>query len=397
MESESIWTKDFIMVVLMNLFTFIYFYASLTILPVYTLQELGGTESEAGLLISAFMLSAILARPFSGALIDRFGKKQMALISVILFALSSFLYIVIQDIYPLIGVRFFQGIWFSIMTTVTSAIAADLVPVKRRGEGLGYFAMSMNLAVVIGPFIALSLLNDIEFPTMFALFSGIVTIGILCTIFIRVPHKNEQTAAVVKLSFSNMFEKGAVRISVVGLFVAFCYSSVISFISVYAKSLGLIETSSYFFLVYAMTMILTRPFIGKLFDKIGPGIVIYPAIIIFSIGLCLLAMTNSGPMLLISGAVIGAGYGSITPCLQTLAIQASPINRSGYATATYFAFMDTGIAVGSFVFGLIVGDIGFANIYLFTGMFAIINLFLYTWSRKPINREKSNSVSITES
>ncbi|EME73447.1 MFS transporter [Bacillus sonorensis] len=395
-QSEPIWTRDFIMVVLINLFIFVYFYAFLTVLPVYTMQELGGSESQGGLLISGFMLSAIFARPFSGAVIERFGKKRMALLSVILFTLSSFLYIVIQDIYVLLGLRFFQGIWFSIITTVTSAIAADLIPAARRGEGLGYFAMSMNLAVVIGPFIALNLLNNISFTALFALFSGVVTIGILCTALVRIPKGNDRTSAVFKLSFSNMFEKGALRIATVGLFVSFCYSSVISFISVYAKSLGLIETSSYFFIVFAVAMMVTRPFTGKLYDKVGPGVVIYPSIIIFSIGLCLLAFTNSSGMLLLSGAVIGMGYGSITPCLQTLAIQASPKHRSGYATATYFTLFDSGIAVGSFVFGLVVSQTGFSNIYLFTGIFVLINLFLYTWSQKSALLKEEQNISIAD-
>lgn len=91
-QTEPIWTRDFIMVVLINLFIFVYFYALLTVLPVYAMQELGGSESEGGLLISGFMLSAIFARPFSGAVIERFGKKRMALISVVLFTLASFLY-----------------------------------------------------------------------------------------------------------------------------------------------------------------------------------------------------------------------------------------------------------------------------------------------------------------
>ncbi|MBU8788965.1 MULTISPECIES: MFS transporter [Bacillus] len=395
-QSEPIWTKDFIMVVLMNLFIFVYFYALLTILPVYTMQELGDTESQGGLLISGFLLSAIFARPFSGAIIERFGKKRMALVSVILFTLSSLLFISVQNIYVLLGIRFFQGIWFSIITTVTSAIAADLIPPARRGEGLGYFAMSMNLAVVIGPFIALNLLDKISFTALFALFSGIVAVGILCTALVRIPKENDTTSAVFKLSFSNMFEKGAMRIAIVGLFVSFCYSSVISFISVYAKSLGLIQTSSYFFMIFAVAMMVTRPFTGKLYDRVGPGVVIYPSIILFSIGLCLLAFTNSGAMLLLSGAVIGMGYGSITPCLQTLAIQASPQHRSGYATATYFTLFDSGIAVGSFVFGLIVAQTGFSNIYLFTGVFVLVNLLLYTWSRKPALLKEKRNISIAD-
>ena len=395
-QAEPIWTRDFIMVVLINLFIFVYFYALLTVLPVYAMQELGGSESEGGLLISGFMLSAIFARPFSGAVIERFGKKRMALISVVLFTLASFLYIFIHDIYLLLGIRFFQGIWFSIITTVTSAIAADLIPPARRGEGLGYFAMSMNLAVVIGPFIALNLLDKMSFSDLFILFSGIVTVAILCTALVRIAKGNDIRSAVFRLSFSNMFEKGAIRIATVGLFVSFCYSSVISFISVYAKSLGLIEASSYFFMVFAVTMMITRPFTGKLYDKVGPGVVIYPSIIIFCAGLFLLAFTNSSAMLLLSGAVIGIGYGSITPCLQTLAIQSSPPHRSGYATATYFTLFDTGIAVGSYVFGLVVAQAGFSNIYLFSGVFVLINLFLYTWSQKPASAKEKRDISMAE-
>ncbi len=219
----------------------------------------------------------------------------MALISVVLFTLASFLYIYIHDIYLLLGIRFFQGIWFSIITTVTSAIAADLIPPARRGEGLGYFAMSMNLAVVIGPFIALNLLDKMSFSDLFILFSGIVTVAILCTALVRIPKGSDIRSAVFRLSFSNMFEKGAIRIATVGLFVSFCYSSVISFISVYAKSLGLIEASSYFFMVFAVTMMITRPFTENCMIKSAPESSFIRPLSFFAPGFsCLLSQTAAG-------------------------------------------------------------------------------------------------------
>ncbi|XYR61073.1 MFS transporter [Bacillus amyloliquefaciens] len=81
-KSDSIWTKDFIMVVLVNLFVFVFFYTFLAVLPIYMIQELGGSESQGGLLISLFLLSAIITRPFSGAIIERFGKKRMTIVSL---------------------------------------------------------------------------------------------------------------------------------------------------------------------------------------------------------------------------------------------------------------------------------------------------------------------------
>ncbi|MCG8396451.1 MFS transporter [Bacillus atrophaeus] len=396
-KAEPIWTKDFIMVVLVNLFVFVFFYTFLAVLPIYMIQELGGTESQGGLLISLFLLSAIITRPFSGAIIERFGKKKMAVIALAVFALSSFLYMPVHDFYLLLALRFFQGIWFSILTTVTGAIAADIIPMKRRGEGLGYFAMSMNLAMAIGPFLGLSLVKVISFPVFFTIFAVFISLGFFVTLLIKVPKGTETGTTVFRFSFSDMFEKGALKIAIVGLFISFCYSSVTSFLSVYAKSIDLLNISGYFFVCFAVTMMLARPFTGKLFDRVGPGIVIYPSILIFSVGLCLLSFTNSGWMLLLSGAVIGLGYGSIVPCMQTLAIQNSPAHRSGFATATFFTFFDTGIAAGSYVFGLFVASAGFHAIYLSAGLFVLVSLVLYTWSRrKPLSLEAEGNVSIAD-
>ncbi|KAA6448024.1 MULTISPECIES: MFS transporter [Bacillus] len=396
-KAEPIWTKDFIMVVLVNLFVFVFFYTFLAVLPIYMIQELGGTESQGGLLISLFLLSAIITRPFSGPIIERFGKKRMAVIALAVFALSSFLYMPIHDFYLLLALRFFQGIWFSILTTVTGAIAADIIPMKRRGEGLGYFAMSMNLAMAIGPFLGLSLVKVISFPVFFTIFAVFISLGFFVTLLIKVPKGTETGTTVFRFSFSDMFEKGALKIAIVGLFISFCYSSVTSFLSVYAKSIDLLNISGYFFVCFAVTMMLARPFTGKLFDRVGPGIVIYPSILIFSVGLCLLSFTNSGWMLLLSGAVIGLGYGSIVPCMQTLAIQNSPAHRSGFATATFFTFFDTGIAAGSYVFGLFVASAGFHAIYLSAGLFVLVSLALYTWSRrKPLSLEAEGNVSIAD-
>ncbi|ATO27334.1 MFS transporter [Bacillus atrophaeus] len=396
-KAEPIWTKDFIMVVLVNLFVFVFFYTFLAVLPIYMIQELGGTESQGGLLISLFLLSAIITRPFSGPIIERFGKKRMAVIALAVFALSSFLYMPIHDFYLLLALRFFQGIWFSILTTVTGAIAADIIPMKRRGEGLGYFAMSMNLAMAIGPFLGLSLVKVISFPVFFTIFAVFISLGFFVTLLIKIPKGTETGTIVFRFSFSDMFEKGALKIAIVGLFISFCYSSVTSFLSVYAKSIDLLNISGYFFVCFAVTMMLARPFTGKLFDRVGPGIVIYPSILIFSVGLCLLSFTNSGWMLLLSGAVIGLGYGSIVPCMQTLAIQNSPAHRSGFATATFFTFFDTGIAAGSYVFGLFVASAGFHAIYLSAGLFVLVSLVLYTWSRrKPLSLEAEGNVSIAD-
>ncbi|MDP4552207.1 MFS transporter [Alkalihalobacillus macyae] len=384
---RPIWTKSFINIFVSNLFVFIVFYALLTLLPIYVTDALGGSESQAGLIITIFLLSAIIIRPFSGKLIDRFGKKKMLVASAGFFAITSFLYPLVDHYIALLLLRFFHGVWFSIVTTAAGAIAADSIPRERRGEGLGYFAMSMNLAVVAGPFIALTLLQFVSYVTIFLILSAIMVVGVLCTLGIKAI-ENTSPVNSSKLTFEDLFEKKSFPIAVVGLFVAFSYASVISFISLYAKSLNLLDAAGFFFAVFAVAMLVSRPFTGRLFDTRGPNTVILPAFVLFAIGLLTLSLTNVAWMLLLAGALIGLGYGSIVPSFQTLAIQAAPETRSAHATATFFTFFDTGIATGSYVLGIMVTTMGYANLYMSLSIFVIGILFFYQWMQKQKSTRK---------
>jgi len=150
---EKIWTKNFISIALTQFLVFIAFYTLLTTLPIYVINHLGGSEADGGLVVTVMLIAAIIIRPFSAKLLDIIGKKKGLVLSVTLFTMTTFFYIWIDQLIPLLVLRFIHGISFGILTTVTGAIAADVVPRSRRGAGLGYFAMAMNLALVVGPFI----------------------------------------------------------------------------------------------------------------------------------------------------------------------------------------------------------------------------------------------------
>ncbi|MCD7036520.1 MFS transporter [Metabacillus sp. GX 13764] len=381
MSSENrtpIWTKSFVSVFLINFFIFLAFYGLLTGLPVYVLDTLHRSDTEAGLVVTAFLLSAILVRPFSGKLLQDFGKKKLLIIGMILFMLTTFVYMLASGFITLLILRFIHGIWFSVITTATGAIAADVIPVKRRGEGLGYFGMSMNLAVVCGPFIALSMLQFVSFQTLFVIFGLILAVGVLFTFFIKVPVHEHAVPAKKKLSIHDLFETKALPVALTASIVAFSYASVISFISIYAKQLGLMSTASYFFVIFAVVMLISRPFVGRLFDTAGAKVVILPAFVFFAAGMVCLSFTHSAFMLLFSGALIGLGYGTLVPCFQTLAIQSADHKRSGHATATYFTLFDTGIAAGSYVLGIFAAAFGYNRLYFFAAILILLALFVYT-------------------
>ena len=394
-EKQPIWTKSFISISLSNLFIFIAFYGLLTSLPIYVVDELHRSKLDAGLIVTIFLLSAIIVRPFSGKLLEDYGKKRMLMISLILFTLCSFLYLWIEQYSLLLALRFFQGMWFSIATTATGSIAADLIPLKRRGEGLGYFVMSTNLAVVFGPLIALSLIQVTSFSTLFLVLALLISIGLLITATSKINEgRSTATKAKKRIQLSDLLDQKALPIAIIGSLVALSYSSVLSFLSIYAQELNLLDAASFFFVVFAVVMLVARPFSGRLFDTKGPHFIIYPALVLFLIGLFLLSITESSFMLLLSGAFIGLGYGTVVPSLQTLAVQATDRHRSGHATATFFTFFDSGLALGSYVLGIVATQLGYSTLYFITSAFMIVVIVCY---KLVLNRKKPTSMPLTES
>jgi MFS family permease len=388
---EPIWTRNFLSVAFVNLIVFITFYALLTTLPIYVIYHLDGTEAQAGLVVTVMLLSAILIRPFSGNLLQRFGKRNVLIASTGLFAVTSLGYIWIDQFIPLMILRFIHGFSFAILTTTTSTIATETVPVERKGEGLGYFTMFMNIAIVIGPFIGLTLIQFISFHQLFVILSFFVVISVICAFIVKI--KNTTVALISqnqrKLSIHDFFEFKALPFSFIISLVAFAYAGILSFISVYAIEIGLERVSGYFFLVFAITMLISRPYLGRLFDQRGPKIVILPSLVMYSIGFLLLAFSQSAWLFLIAAGVIGVGYGSLMPLLLSLATGAVTTSRTGHATATFFTLYDSGVAAGSFILGLLVPLIGFSNLFVFLATFVLVILVSFNFLN---NRTKASSI-----
>lgn len=380
MENDNqIFTKRFISLFFTNLSIFLVFYSLITTLPLYASGLLGRTDDEAGLLVTAFLVSAILMRPFSGKLLDLYGKKRLLFISLLLYLVCTILYLVFKEFTVLLGLRFFQGIWFSIATTAAGALAADIIPNKRKGTGLGYFTMSTNLAIVIGPFIGLLVIQYASFDALFIVLAVIVAIGSVLALTLNTedlsqPRKQQK----FRLTFNDLFEKKALPLAMVAAVIAFSYSSILSFLSLYAEQQNLLSAASYFYAVLAVAMIGVRPFTGRIYDTYGAKYVIIPSFLLFAIGLVILGNADTPFLLLISAIGLGMGYGTLTTSFQSLCVQATAPERTSYATATYFTLFDLGIAVGSYVLGIVAVSIGYSAIYFVSAALMLVMLLVYS-------------------
>ncbi|MEK4487786.1 MFS transporter [Psychrobacillus sp. FSL H8-0484] len=385
-KKEPIWTKPFISLFSTNFTIFIIFYGLVSVLPLYATDILSRSDEDAGLLMTIFLISAIIMRPFTGKLLDIAGKRKMLWISLFFYLVCTVLYYFIEPFSILLVLRFVQGIWFSIVTTASGSLAADNIPVSRRGAGLGYFTMSTNLAVVVGPFIALTVVQYFSYDALFLTMSILLVIGALTSLFIPAENKPAVPPAKTKMTWNDLFEKKAVPVALIASLVAFSYASILSYLSIYSQEKEVLHLTSSFFAVFAAVMLLTRPFTGRIFDEKGPKYIVIPGLASFIIGLILLAYMNSPFMFLLSGAFIGLGYGAVVPSFQTLAIQSTKNERSGYATATFFTLFDTGLAIGSYVLGIIATQLGYQILYLVSSVIIAVTLVIFILRQRITQR-----------
>jgi len=145
-----------------------------------------GTD-KVGLVVTLFLLAAIIIRPFSGQWVSKGSQKKILTYSPIAFLIGAMLYPFATNIWTLLLLRVFHGLTFGIITTVKGTICAELIPSSRRGEGLSYFSLAMCLAMVIGPYIGLNLANNNAYNTAFIICIVISAINIILALLMNVP------------------------------------------------------------------------------------------------------------------------------------------------------------------------------------------------------------------
>lgn len=380
MDKSKLWTKDFFVVSLTNFFLYFIHYLLIACITVFTADKFHASASMSGLAAGIFIIGMLFGRLFSGKYIEIIGRKKMLYSGIVFSIVTILLYFGVTNISILIIVRFLHGIGFGIASTATGVIVASVVPVERRGEGIGYYALSTTIASAVGPFLGIMINQNVGFKMNFVVCTLGIVISFLFALFLKVPtveFNKEQLNTMKGFKLSNFFEARAIPISIVSIIMGLCYSSILSFLSTYAQQINLADIASFFFIVFAVANLVSRPFTGKLFDRNGENVVVYPSLIIFAIGFLIISQVHHGSMLLLSAVFIGIGYGSFMPSAQAIAVKEAPRDRMGLATSTFFIFADFGGGFGPFIIGFLIPSLGFSNLYILMAIVILADVILY--------------------
>ncbi|PKI14462.1 MFS transporter [Staphylococcus shinii] len=376
---DKLWSKDFISVTIVNFLMYLIHYTLIVTVTIFTIDKYHASESMGGLAAGIFIIGMLFGRLASGRVIDNLQPKKVLLFGIIFSIITVGLYFAIHSLLILMIVRLLHGIAFGLSSTATGTISSRIIPEKRKGEGIGYYALSVTTASAIGPFCGIILNQQFGFQSIFIVSLIVIVVALIVALLIKgLPKVSVQTSNTEKITgVAAYIQKEALPISFVIIFVGIAYSSVLSFLTVYTEQINLATASSFFFVVYAVSTFVTRPFTGKIYDNYGENKVMYPVLISFTFGLILLSLTHTSILLLIAAIFIGIGYGTIIPTAQAIAIQQSPTDKIGLATSTFYMFADFGAGIGPFMLGVVIPLMGYRNLYLTMSILVIVSIILY--------------------
>lgn len=374
---EKLWTKNYVLALLLGFLLSLIFYLLLTSMALYAIEEFGAGDTVAGLAASIFTIGAIGARLGAGVAADRFGRRRVLVVSLVLATLATLTYFPADELTALLAVRMIHGLAFGTSHTAASAITQSLIPQSRRAEGTGYHGATTTLGTAVGPFLAVLFVNNYGYDGVFVTSTVVSFLALGVGIRLRVPQDLRAAATVGRRGRRWPIEVAAVPISTFILVCAIAFSGVVAFVNPFATSLELTSAAAGFFIFYAAAVLVLRPFAGRLQDARGPSIVIYPALLVFAMGLATLALTHDGAMLLVAAVLIGVGWGSLMSAAQAIAVTSAPIANVGRTVSTYFLLVDVGLGLGPVALGALVGYLDYRWMYGVLAGLILFNGFYY--------------------
>lgn len=390
--TPRLWTGSFIAACVGNFFLFFAFYLLLPVLPLCLLDTFKTSNSMVGLILSCYTIAALVVRPFSGFILDRFRRKPIYLIAYLSFILVFIGYVEATVISLFIFMRILHGLAFGLVTTAGNTIIVDIMPSERRGEGLGYFGVANNLAMATGPMISLFLVGNYDYTFIFYFAIGMGLVGFCFANMIRMPQKLNipvltDEKPVVYHSYDRFFLVEGVRAGVCLMLLAIPYGMTTSYVAIYGKQLGIESGMGIFFSLMAVGLIGSRLFAGKLVDRGLLTQIISWGSIICSISFFILSSLKlSGEFVAVIPVIgfylvptlLGVGYGMMFPAYNTLFVNLAPNNRRATASSTYLTSWDVGIGIGLISGGKIADSAGGLPVaYLVGGIAATASSIIF--------------------
>ena len=397
-QKERLWTKNFILISLIN---FMLFLSSNMVNPVMSKYIVNSDHSIgiAGTIVGSYAIAALLIHPFCGILLDKWNKKGLFMAALLLMLVAILGYGVSSSIGMLFLCRIIHGGAFAMTSTAIMAILADNVAESRMGEGVGYFGLTTVVVTSFAPSLGIYLGNAYGYVYSFYCAAGAVASAFIMIVFVRSgsqvinkkqnetkPSEKQHEKLSVKFIWTKLLAKEVLVLSLIASLFSFANGIESSFVVLYGDSKGIANVGTYF-TVSAVAVLLARVFSGKIYDKKGLPYVIVPALFIAAAGMFSLACAGGILLFWIGAFCKGYGQGSGQPAMQTKALQLAGPDRRGVASSTYYLFPDIMQSAGPAVGGWIISGFGYQSIFIVSGVLLLCGIIIFYVYSRYMNRK----------
>lgn len=384
-------TPGYCFILAANFLLYFGFWLLIPVLPFYLSEVFNAGNSTIGIILSCYTVAALCIRPFSGYFLDSFARKPLYLLAYFIFMTMFAGYIIAGSLTLFILFRIIHGVSFGMVTVGGNTVVIDIMPSSRRGEGLGYYGLSNNIAMAVGPMSGLFLHDaGMSYTTTFCCSLGSCIAGFICASLVKTPYKPPVRREPVSLDRFILLKGIPAGVSL--LLLSIPYGMTTNYVAMYAKEIGIHATTGFFFTFMAVGMAISRIFSGRIVDrgKITQVISAGLYIVVFSFFLlsaCVYIIEwNSMACNIVFFAVallLGIGFGIMFPAYNTLFVNLAPNSQRGTATSTYLTSWDVGIGIGMLTGGYIAEVSTFDKAYLFGACLTIVSMLYFNIKVTP--------------
>ena len=384
-------TPSYCFILAANFLLYFGFWLLIPVLPFYLSEVFSAGNSTIGIILSCYTVAALCIRPFSGYFLDSFARKPLYLMAYFIFMTMFAGYIIAGSLTLFILFRIIQGVSFGMVTVGGNTVVIDIMPSSRRGEGLGYYGLSNNIAMAVGSMSGLFLHDaGMSFTTIFCCSLGSCMAGFVCAFLVKTPYKPPVRREPISLDRFILLKGIPAGISL--LLLSIPYGMTTNYVAMYAKQIGINATTGFFFTFMAIGMAISRIFSGKIVDrgKITQVISAGLYLVVFSFFLlsaCVYLISWNNLLCTVVffavALLLGVGFGIMFPAYNTLFVNLAPNSQRGTATSTYLTSWDVGIGIGMLAGGYIAEVSTFDKAYLFGACLTIVSMLYFNGKVAP--------------
>lgn len=385
-EPKTLWNISFITVLVLGFITGSANQMVNPLLSKYAIS-LGASLSLAGTIVGLQSGMAMCLRPISGAASDILNRKYVMIGSIAASSLAFTGYLLFHNITAIVICRLLQGFSFAFMSVARTAFATEYMPKERLGEGVAFTSFGIVLSQAIGPNIGLWVSDKLGYNYCF-LIALILSVGGAALLSLLPYHHKKGDFHWNKLKLSNLIAVEIIPYAFLGGLFTMTTHLANSFLVLVGEERN-IANVGLFFTVYSVVALVLRPIAGKILDKFGLPVLLYPAFIFAALTMAFIGMAQSLTVIIIAGVFKALSQGVALPSIQGSAIKRLSKERAGVASATIHMGQDLLSTIAPAIGGVVASATSYGTMYFCFAGVILLGIPLYTFLR---HQEKKRGI-----